>query len=184
MQDSPSPTLRAFVGSAIPPLLAQPIARLQHTLPSLPGWRWTPEENLHLTLRFLGQLSSSELDSLGLHLARIQAAPINIRFTRGGSFERGGILFIDIERSPALLSLQSLVEQAAARIGLPPETRPYHPHITVARSPRTAPHRDAIAKLDELLANLPDRQFTAESFLLYQSVSGHYRPLRRFDLKA
>jgi 2'-5' RNA ligase len=166
--------MRLFLGLPTPDELAQSLARIARSL-ALPGARWTPPGNIHLTLVFLGSVSDDKLPAILHELDHLNPPHLHLRITRLGTFPRAGVLFAEVEPTPALLALQSDVAARMARCGFPRDSdsdsdsdadaRPYHPHITLARL-------RAATRLTDRQATLPasaPRTFDADCVNLYQS---------------
>ena len=100
------------------------------------GARWQDEDQLHLTLRFFGEVEARQAEVLAEALEQITAAPFAIALRGVGHFERKGrahSLWAGLAPSEPLMGLQRKVESAARRAGLPAESRKFAPHITLAR---------------------------------------------------
>ena len=156
--------MRLFVGLPVPDALAQGLARTARAL-DLPNARWTPAENLHLTLFFLGQVSEDKLPMILGELGQLDFAPLELRFTQLGCFPRAGILFADLEPTPTLLRLQADVALGMVKCGFASDARPYHPHVTLARM-RSPMRLDS--RLTALTSQLQQR-FTVAAVNLYRS---------------
>ncbi len=124
--------MRLFIGLPISAELASAIIRHAQRL-SLTKPRWTTPENIHLTLVFLGEVAEQKLPSIKHELDGLHVAPITIRLTNLNTFQRASVLIAEIDPSPPLLHLQSQIAASMVRCGFPPEDRPYHPHLTLAR---------------------------------------------------
>jgi 2'-5' RNA ligase len=98
-------------------------------------FRWQDDEQLHLTLRFVGEVERPLADDLAVALGRIRAQPFAIRISGVGRFEQrnSGALWAGVEPKPPLAALAAKVERACVTVGLEPERRAFHPHITIAR---------------------------------------------------
>ncbi len=110
--------------------------RLSFLTGGLPGVRWVPPENLHLTLRFIGTLPGWRADEVDQALAGVTTPAFPLTLAGVGAFAKGGrvtSLYVGVERSPALERLQSKVERALQAVGLEPERRRFVPHVTLAR---------------------------------------------------
>jgi 2'-5' RNA ligase len=168
--------MRLFLGLPIPPELAQTITRRAQTI-ELPKGRRTAPENLHLTLVFLGEVAEPKLPPIEHELVELNFAPLQVKLTSLNTFPRAGVLIAEIEPTRQLLYLQANVAAAMARCGFPPEDRPYHPHITLARF--HSPLR--LNKSQQTLPPSLQRNFTADTVNLYLSHSSptgsHYEIL-------
>jgi 2'-5' RNA ligase len=101
--------------------------------------RWMPPENIHLTLKFLGELSGDRIadlgDALGQALADVRA--FEIRLDGFGAFpspRRPSVVWAGVESNPHLEDVYERVEGALAELGHPRETREFHPHLTLGRA--------------------------------------------------
>ena len=102
----------------------------------IPGARWVPAENYHLTLRFIGETPAYQEEEIDLALAGLKTRGFPLTLSGLGTFSKGGratALWVGVERSPPLEHLRAKVETALQRIGLEPERRRFSPHITLAR---------------------------------------------------
>ena len=108
----------------------------------LPGARWVPFENYHLTLRFLGEMPGHRAEELDLALAALRGRGFTLQLGGVGVYEKAGrsvTLWAGVERNPQLDHLQNKVETAVQRIGFEPERRRFNPHVTLARLDNTPP---------------------------------------------
>lgn len=124
--------MRLFFGLPIPARVAQALTRHARTI-HLANARWTPAENLHITLVFLGLVNEDKLPALFRELEGLGPLPLQLRLTSLGSFPRAGVLFAEVEPTPKLLELQATVAARMAGSGFALDHRPYHPHTTLAR---------------------------------------------------
>lgn len=128
--------MRLFVGLALPDDVSR---RLRSLETSLPGARWVPEENLHLTLSFIGEVSRRDAADIDLALDSIRAQCFELQlsgvdwFGQKGYGGEGRLLFVDVVKNPELIQLHERVTSALTRIGFAPEKRKYRPHVTIAR---------------------------------------------------
>ena len=167
--------MRLFVGLELPDPLRERLAALHG---SLAGARWTPPANLHLTLRFIGEVGRDTAEEIDHALAALRPRGFMLTLSGTGVFDRGGrpaSLWAGTERSPALDHLHGKIETALQRIGLPPERRRFQPHVTLARL-------DGIA--DGLLASWMQRHNLMRSesvpvthFTLFSSLLGKEQPV-------
>jgi RNA 2',3'-cyclic 3'-phosphodiesterase len=176
--------MRLFVGiplavAVIEELLAVSM-RLQSTAD---GLRWTAPESWHITLQFLG--NTPEYECIVTRLLELRSPPVFVQLEGVGFFERAGVFFAGVMLTPELVALQQRVAAATGLCGFVPETRPYHPHITLARS-----KGKGAKALGELKSNIHREPrfsgFVAKEFVLYESVLGakgsRYENRERFQL--
>lgn len=125
--------MRLFVGLALPWETRQHLARLSA---GIPGARWVPMENYHLTLRFIGEVPGWQAAEIDLALAGLRAPRFTLELAGLGTFIKGGRdtqLWVGVTRNPALEHLASKIETALQRAGLAPDRRRFTPHVTLAR---------------------------------------------------
>jgi 2'-5' RNA ligase len=187
--------MRLFIAIGLPPDVSESLARVRTRfessagpVPSRPALRWSAPEGWHITLQFLGQVDEQQAACVLENLQAIRATRVPIRVDGLGFFERAGVFWAGVPLTPELLALQQFVTAAMLNCGFVPESRPYSPHITLARAkgragPRTlAPLKKAV---DQARATLR-ASFTAEEFLLYESFPGpegsRYEVRARFPL--
>jgi 2'-5' RNA ligase len=181
---SESRRMRIFVGVPLSAAVIHELAAISQRLrPAAAGIRWTEPESWHITLQFLGNALPEQYQSVVAQLSGIHLSPVPVRVDRMGLFDRAGILHAGVKVSPELLQLQKRVVQATAICGFVPETRPYQPHITLAR----VKDRRSLSDLKSKMPHHPNfTGFAAEEFLLYESFLGaegsRYEVRNRFPL--
>lgn len=167
--------IRLFCGLALP---AQLRDRLISLGGGLPGARWVPEDNLHLTLRFIGEVPEPSFDDIAVALSAVKAAPFDLTVAGMGHFERKRrptMVWAGIEPSPRLLDLHVRIESALRRAGVEGEERQFQPHITLARFDASAsPERVAGFLQANSLFRAPP--FRVEHFTLFSSMLGRSGP--------
>jgi len=132
--------MRLFVGiplaDAVARELSNTIARLREGQSTEPGsrLRWTAPESWHITLQFLGNATEEQFTCLRARLGEVRAAAFSVELGELGCFDRAGVLFADVTVTPELAALERMVAAATSRCGFAAETRPFHPHITLARA--------------------------------------------------
>jgi len=125
--------LRLFVGIEFPAELKLQLSLLRS---SIPGAKWVDPGNFHLTLRFIGEIAEDVAADIDDALSRLRARRFLLQIGETGVFGGGGKprnLWVGVERSPELVTLRDKIEHALIRAGLPPETRKFAPHVTLAR---------------------------------------------------
>jgi 2'-5' RNA ligase len=151
------------------------------------GARWQDDEQLHLTLRFIGEVGTHAAEDVAAALGSVRHAPIELRLDGCGVFDdrRGkpNALWAGVSPRDSLAVLHRKVDQAIVRTGLEPEGRAYLPHITLARMPGSA------GPVDRWLAEhagLTGETFAIDAMILYESRLGHggasYEPVMRYPL--
>ncbi len=124
--------LRLFVGIDFPPELK---LRLSLLCTDLPGAKWVDPGNLHLTLRFIGEISEDIAADVDEALAQLRGPRFRLQLAGTGVFggHKPHALWIGVERDPGLVRLRDKIERALMCAGLPPEQRKFAPHVTLAR---------------------------------------------------
>ena len=121
--------LRLFVGIALPPELKLQLSLLAA---GLPGAKWVDPGNYHLTVRFIGEVDEGQAADIDDALIQIRAPRFDVTLATIGHFGLR-MLWVGIERNPALQHLHEKVESVLNRLGFAPEERRYTPHVTLAR---------------------------------------------------
>lgn len=138
--------LRAFIAIDLPTQTQESIEKQTARLRQALGddlVRWVPAQNMHLTLKFLGNVAASHVDFLKQTLAQIAVSqsPFDLQVGGIGSFptlKRPRVLWIGIHAPAALASLQRSIEAGATRLGYEKEERSFSPHLTLGRVRQTA----------------------------------------------
>jgi 2'-5' RNA ligase len=176
--------MRLFVALALPEDVAQALALLQS---GVPGARWSTREQMHLTLRFIGEVDGREATAVDDALSTISAPPFRLILKRVGQFggRNPSALWAGVEPNDALLHLERKIESALQRAGLPPETRKFTPHVTLARLKGTRRGRVMDYLTDHALFTSPP--FEVRTFILYSSQlspnGSIYRAERAYQLR-
>ena len=160
---------RLFVAIRPPRVLRE---RLLAGMGGVPRARWQSDEQLHLTVRFIGEVDRHCAQDIAAALGTVHHPRFEIALDGMGQFERKGrieALWAGVTPHSRLKALHKKVDQALIRVGLPPEARAYLPHITLARFSRaTAP----LAPGDYPARALASPAAAVSEFLLYESVLG------------
>ena len=165
--------IRLFTAIEIPDEVRDTLLDLQS---GLPGATWSPYENLHLTLRFIGEVPEPMTDEIEEALWSIRAPGFLLRLKGVGKFGGEGqraparLVYAGVEHDDGLTRLQAKIERALQGIGLEPERRKYHPHVTLARLKDTP-----IGRLGEYLAEhamFSTLRFEVAEFALFSSTLG------------
>lgn len=129
---------RLFTAIEIPSHLCDELRRLRSPLP---GARWLEPENLHLTIRFVGDVDNARAAEFADRLAAIDLSAFSLRLVGLGAFggSKPHAIWAAVEQSDPLETLARAHERAARSAGLPPESRTFKPHVTLARLRHTRP---------------------------------------------
>jgi 2'-5' RNA ligase len=160
---------RLFVAIDLPELVKEKVAGM--ITGELTGARRVPLEQLHLTLRFIGDVAEEMFGTIKNSLSRIMATPITLTLKEVGHFPPGKhprVLWVGVEESEPLRELQKKIELALISAGTETEKRGFSPHITIARLKETPPAK--IALLEEGNRLFVAGPFPVEEFLLYSST--------------
>ena len=131
--------MRAFVAVFPPPKVRKEALAWARRLPSDDRVRWTSPENVHLTLKFLGEVRAEALDDIRAALGEVCAehAPFEAMLAELGAFpsaRRAKILWVGVGTgSDRLRYLAADIDDALAPLGFKREKRPYVPHLTIGR---------------------------------------------------
>ena len=159
---------------------------LRAAMHGISGARWQSDEQLHLTLRFIGEVDHHKAEDIAAALGALYAPSVVARIAGVGLFERQGrahMVWAGVEPHEPLAALHRKVEQLLARVGVVPEMRAFMPHITLARLNRGSGPVAPFLALNSGLASPP---FEFSHVTLYESEMGHggsrYHPVARYPL--
>lgn len=151
--------LRAFIAIDLSDEVVAQLAALLQRLQAQLGdgfVRWQPPHNMHLTLKFLGDVSTNQIDLLAnaLRTETAQCPPFDVSVGQLGCFPKPAqprVLWVGVQAPDALFTLQHGIENQLTRLGYPPEDRPFSPHLTLGRVARQATPAE-IRQIANLLA--------------------------------
>ena len=152
----------------------------------LEGARWQDEAQLHLTLRFIGEVERPMAEDIANALAGIRAPAVALEARGVGHFSHKGrptSLWARVALTPELEGLRQKVELACERAGVGRETRRFTPHVTLARLNRSV---SGWAEWLSRHGSIAGGKWTADSFTLFESHLGqagaHYEPVAQYRL--
>ncbi|MFL6733878.1 MAG: RNA 2',3'-cyclic phosphodiesterase [Sphingomicrobium sp.] len=160
--------------------------RLIDAMDDSPLLRWVPDDNLHITLRFIGEVEGPLAEDIAAALDQIRFPAFDLRISGVGQFAQrnGGALWAGLEPREPLAGLAAKVERACVTAGLEPEHRAFHPHLTLARWNRSS--SAAVQSLLERNRALASDAFKVDAFTLFQSHlsrhGAHYEAVADYDL--
>lgn len=160
--------IRLFVAIDFPEEVRKMLSAMCY---GIPGAKWVPEEQFHLTLRFIGEVDGGLFRDIADTLADVRSAPMSIRLRGLGYFpprKQPRVLWVGIEPAAEVSLLRDRVESKLVRLGLEPEGRKFSPHVTLARLNDTP-----LPKLTRYLSGnalFASEIFPVTEFSLYSSV--------------
>lgn len=197
--------MRIFVGIDLEPELRNRIERFVQGVEGFaPEVRWVRPESWHITLKFVGEQPTEQIEGIAECLRAIEVGGFEIRVAGYGFFptaKAARVFWIGIQSGPQLAGLAQRVDIATAEFGVPREDRAYSPHLTLARGgsgkASASPKRmegdglnTRFAALQKRLSAMGELDFgkmTAHEFVLYQSqasaAGAKYSRLHRFALR-
>lgn len=177
--------IRLFVAIPLPDALRRRLAGLCTGVRDV---RWVPEENLHLTLRFIGEVEEPQAVDIATALQGVRCDPFPLSLAGAGHFESGRrvrVLWVGVDSSPPLMQLQERVESALRRAGVPPDTRRFTPHVSLARLKGVPSRR--VGPWLETNSLFRAEPFTVDRFVLFDSFLAHtaaiHSPVQVFSLE-
>jgi len=171
--------IRLFVAIDLPPQVRD---RLWRACCDVPGARWTEPEQMHLTLRFVGEVDELVFRDVEASLEEVRAHPFDLEVKGVGHFPPRGeprVLWAGLGRSETLVALQKRVEAAVERGGVPRDGRRFSPHVTLARLADT-PER-AVGSWLAMNGLLRSDPFEVREFHLFSSRLGGKRAVHRVE---
>lgn len=162
--------LRLFAALPVPDFIADRAVAIQA---GVPGARWSPRANLHVTLRFIGEVSEDVASDVDAALAGISHPPFSLQLGAAGWFggDQPHALHLHVDGGEALRVLQKRCERACRTAGLAPVTASYTPHLTLA-------YLRSSTRLDRVMAFVRNQSlfradpWIADRFYLYSSYMG------------
>jgi len=183
--------MRLFTGIDLPVELNRSLARLVERLRPTARIKWSPPANFHITTKFIGEWPESRLAELVEVLRTIPPRPaVEIKVGGLGWFPNQRaprVFWVGVDGGDALKELARETDQALQRLGIAVESKPFSPHLTLARIKEPTP----LEKLHMTIAQLPAVDFgtfAADRFYLYLSernaAGSVYTKLEEFKLSA
>ena len=176
--------MRLFVALPIP---EDARARLNALQNGVPGARWVGRDNLHVTLRFIGETDRHGAEELDAELTGIRAPAFGLSLSGVGFFARGKsahTLWAGVEKPESVVFLRDKIESAAVRAGFEPERRKFSAHVTLARLDDVPSAR--LGPYIETRHGFAAGPYPIAHFTLFESRPGgdgaHYEPLADYPL--
>jgi len=171
---------RLFIAVDLPETIKENLESMSF---GIPGAKWVAPEQLHLTVRFIGEVDGAVFRDIRDILNEIRFAPFSLQLKGVGYFPPRGaprVLWVGLEKSEPLHLLRKKIDSALLRVRVEPEGRKFSPHITLARL-KNSP----VQKIANFLAGnglFSQEPFQVEDFKLYSSVlspKGAYHRVER-----
>ncbi len=170
--------MRLFTAIALPDTVRSELAAIQ---PRHPDIRLTPESQIHMTLRYIGETDKVRTRRILNRLSHVTFRPFDIELMGTGCFpnpREPSILWAGVRYHPILREMYDGMQEELYRVGVPPEGRSFHPHVTLGRIRKAkrqnhleeSPPLDTV--LDHFFNDAPSRfhvTFRVDRFRLYQS---------------
>ena len=171
-----------FVGLGLPRSCKVALLALN---PHLCGLRWVPEEQLHLTLSFLGDVQAHAEERLRRALSEVRVPPFLLPLCGVGVFrsrERPSVVWAGVGKGhPHLFALHRHIQDAVLHAGLDADLKPFHPHVTVGRAKGLS-----MEMLRPFLQSHADSEFgifRVTGFELYSSVLAPEGASHRLEMR-
>jgi RNA 2',3'-cyclic 3'-phosphodiesterase len=186
--------MRIFIALDIPAeIRARMLEYMERARRVAPEARWARTEGLHVTLKFIGEVSDAKVQEIKTALTAVKAVPFEVKFENVGFFpspKSPRVFWIGVEGGEALPQLAATIDGVTHGLGLAKEDRAYNPHLTLARAGSGPGTHHQLRPLASLLQAEAAPQFgtmTAREFFLYQSQpqpgGSKYTKLQRFSLE-
>jgi len=175
---------RLFVAIELPDRVKQELAQLKSPIP---GARWVPQEQLHLTLAFLGDVDGTAAEQLIRALSEVRVPGFTLRLSETGCFpnrSKPRVLWVGLKNNPQLNRLAEQIRSAVLACSILQEERPFSAHITIARLKQPA-GREVARFLDQPFKH-DLSTFAVREFILYcsqlTSDGALHIPLKKYPL--
>ena len=159
---------RLFIAIDLPASVKATLRSICH---GVEGARWVSDAQMHLTLKFVGAADDSLLSRIANALAGIRQPEFPMAVCGVGCFpgeREARVIWAGLKAPPALAVLQKEIDAVLAREGIPPENRPFSPHVTLARI--KVPNPREISRFRSRNESFAIAEFTIREFHLYSSV--------------
>ncbi len=176
---------RLFVALDLPDTIKGPLGSLMRGLGDV---RWMSDDQLHLTLRFVGELDNGQANEVADALSLVPGLPFDLRLKGIGHFPPRGeprIIWAGVERQPELTAFKRRIDRALQQVGVERDTKKYAPHVTIARL-RRPPTQAGLATFFMRHSLYQSQSFPVSGFKLYSSwldgVGADYQVEASYDL--
>ena len=167
--------IRTFIAIELSEEIHKELGTLIEQLRPIPGKiNWVEPENVHLTLKFLGDITPEQIEQIKtvMNKAKPDFAPFVLSLAALGAFPKLNyprVIWVGIKKGSAeSIKLANIFEEALAKIGFPKEKRAFHPHLTLGRI-KLIEDRQAYRKIMEKIPQVPSVETQVEEITLFQS---------------
>ncbi len=166
--------MRCFVGIELPSQIRKEVKRIQEELREVElDAKWVEFENLHITLKFLGEVGEGKLSKIKEVISNLSFLfkPFTVGISKIGAFPkviRPRVLWIGVEPFDNLIKIIEYLEEEFSKLGFPREKRELHPHITLARV-RSLKNTSRLKEKVES-SKLEKKQWQIDSVILFKSI--------------
>ncbi len=175
--------IRLFAALTLPQSVKDTLTALPHK--GLDA-RWSKADDMHITLRFLGEVDPAQLPDIKAALDRVRRAPFNIELGGLGAFQEGRqpVLWADVQSTRKLTALTAEINAALEPLGFEMPRKPFRPHVTLARLNKP----QGLEAFQQKNSSKVRASWQAASFGLYLSAAPDekgsvYRELQGYRLK-
>jgi len=176
--------MRAFIAIDLPQEIKSQLAKIQkHLASSNADAKWVEPENIHLTLKFLGEITPEQQNQITAILKEIGAtySTFPAQITSLGAFpkiDHPRIIWVGIEQGDQeIKTIVQKLEEELEKIGIPQESREFASHITLARVRSGKNRMELVNGLNNLLGKLQVAEFKVGKITLFKSTLSHQGPL-------
>ncbi|MFB6356869.1 MAG: RNA 2',3'-cyclic phosphodiesterase [bacterium] len=168
--------MRAFLGFDCPDSLHEQLEKAVKPLKSIDGFKPVKPVNYHITVKFLGEISQdlrSRID-VGMQKGLPTVGPLHVELNGAGVFPDPGnasVALAGVDHPPGLIELQNEVEDITTNLGIEPENREYHPHVTLGRFKSSAEARTVREWIQSASGQLTG-EWTVDELVLFESELG------------
>jgi 2'-5' RNA ligase len=174
--------MRLFTALELNAKVIQNLTELVRRLRPCAPIKWVHPQNMHVTLKYIGDWQVGRLEELVRSLNQVKLPmALNVPLAGLGFFPHARnprVFWAGAENTPALRQLASQVDVELQRLGIAPEVRPYHPHLTLGRIVENEP----LDELHHVIEDLPSREFgtiSPDRFVLFESTLTAAAPIYR-----
>ena len=165
-------TLRTFLAVPLGPEILQSMENIRRDLvPALPDVRWVSPETMHLTIKFFGDIPSTDIDKIKTAMSSLQKQlqAFETEISGLGAFPspaRPRVIWLGVQNQAAFKRLHSAVEKELSQIGFERDERPFSPHLTLGRVKKTIHSAD---KILEKYRHVYCGKMKADRLMLFES---------------